>query len=75
MTAAQLFEAFEARTGHGRADFVSGDFAPLLTWLRQEVHSRASLLSTTELVTAATGRPLDSEAFLRHLRRRYLGVE
>jgi carboxypeptidase Taq len=74
MTAAQLFEAFESRTGRSRADFADGDFVSLLTWLRDEVHSRASLLSTTELVTAATGKPLDADAFLRHLRRRYLGA-
>ena len=36
------------------------------------VHGRGSLLSTAELVEAATGAPLGTTAFERHLRERYL---
>lgn len=73
MTAAQLFDA--ARTAdpqvmHGLA---GGDFRPLLGWLRANVHSKGSLVSTRELLTQATGRPLDPTVFETHLRRRYLG--
>ncbi len=50
-----------------------GDFAPLLGWLRADVHGRGSLLDTDDLLAAATGRPLGIEAYLAHLRRRYLG--
>ena len=49
-----------------------GDFAPLLGWLRREVHGKGSLLSTDELLTAATGRPLDPDVFKTHLAARYL---
>ena len=50
-----------------------GDFAPLLSWLRSQVQGKGSLLSTRDLLTQATGRPLDPKVFEDHLRRRYLG--
>jgi carboxypeptidase Taq len=50
-----------------------GDFSPLLSWLRSNVHGKGSLLSTRELLTQATGRPLDPKVFENHLRQRYLG--
>ena len=43
-------------------------------WLRERVHGQASLVSTAELVESATGRPLCTESFERHLRDRYLGA-
>jgi carboxypeptidase Taq len=49
-----------------------GEFAPLFAWLRERVHGKGSLLSTEELVEAATGAPLGTAAFERHLRERYL---
>lgn len=50
-----------------------GDFAPLMAWLRANVHGKASLMSTDALLMEATGRPLEATAFKEHLRRRYLG--
>ena len=72
MIAAQLFEA-ALRAEPGIPEAIGrGDFAPLLAWLRREVHALASSLSTEGIVARATGRPLDPEVFKRHLRRRYL---
>jgi carboxypeptidase Taq len=72
MTAAQLFQAavgvypeIPERLGHG-------DFAPLIGWLREHIHGQGSRHTTAELLTLATGRPLEPEPFLAHLRRRYL---
>ncbi len=73
MTAAQLFEAAgRALPGLGEA-IGAGDFAPLLGWLRTNVHQHGSRLSTRELLIRATGRPLDPTIFERHLEARYLG--
>jgi carboxypeptidase Taq len=73
MTAAQLFDAAR-RADPGVPDGLArGDFKPLLAWLRTNVHGKGSLLSTRELLTQATGRPLDPSVFEAHLRRRYLG--
>jgi len=43
-----------------------------MTWLRENVHAKGSLLTARELLIAATGKPLDPEIFLAHLRSRYL---
>jgi carboxypeptidase Taq len=72
MTAAQLFAAAVASDPAIPAALGRGEFAPLMAWLRREVHGRASLLSTPALIEAATGRALDVGCFKVHLRRRYL---
>jgi carboxypeptidase Taq len=72
LIAAQLFEAARRDMPEIMDAIAAGEFAPLLGWLRQRVHSQGSLLSTAELVEAATGRPLGTASFERHLRNRYL---
>ncbi|WP_449256533.1 carboxypeptidase M32 [Bosea sp. (in: a-proteobacteria)] len=72
MTAAQLFDA-ACRAEPGILPGIGrGDFAPLVGWLRANIHGKGSLLSTDALLTEATGRPLDASVFKAHLRRRYL---
>jgi carboxypeptidase Taq len=73
LIAAQLYAAAQAALPDLEAAIGRGEFAPLLAWLRREVHGRGSLLSTAALVERASGAPLGSAAFLGHLRRRYLG--
>ena len=45
---------------------------PLVDWLAENVHGKASYLTSRELLTAATGRPLDPGIFKAHLNARYL---
>jgi len=74
MFAAQLFES-AARDLPGLAQAITtGELGPLDAWLRSKVWGQASQLETPELVVHATGRPLDTQSFERHLERRYLGV-
>jgi carboxypeptidase Taq len=73
MTAAQIFAAAVAAKPQIPAAIGKGDFAPLRGWLADHVHGLASSLSTPEIVAKATGKPLDSNIFKAHLRRRYLG--
>ena len=72
MAAAQLFQAAVAADAAIPTGIAQGDFAPLIGWLRANVHAKGSLLTARELLSEATGRPLDPEAFKAHLRRRYL---
>ncbi|HTC18387.1 MAG TPA: hypothetical protein VK690_04670 [Stellaceae bacterium] len=51
-----------------------GDFAPLVAWLRAHVHGLGSSVTTAELILRATGKPLDTTVFERHLRTRYLAA-
>jgi carboxypeptidase Taq len=73
LIAAQLFEAAREAIPNLPEKLAQGEFTPLLGWLREQIHSKGSLLSTAELVEAATGRPLGTASFERHLRSRYLG--
>jgi carboxypeptidase Taq len=72
LIAAQLFEAARREIPDLMAAIAAGEFGALLGWLRERVHARGSLLSTAELVANATGQPLGTASFLRHLRARYL---
>jgi len=73
MAAAQFFDAARRADPDLLPAIGEGDFAPLLAWLRPNVHAKASSISTREILVAATGRPLDAEVFKAHLERRYLG--
>jgi carboxypeptidase Taq len=72
MTAAQLFAA-AVRTHPEIPDAIArGDFAPLRAWLRKHIHTRGASVSTRQLLSEATGAPLDARYFKQHLQRRYL---
>ena len=73
LAAAQIFDAAVRDEPPILPGLARGDFAPLMAWLRRNLHEYGSRLSTDALLTAATGRSLDATAFKRHLRRRYLG--
>ncbi|MEE8270271.1 MAG: carboxypeptidase M32 [Alphaproteobacteria bacterium] len=72
MTAAQLFDAAATAEPDLLPGLARGDFAPLMGWLRTQIHAKGSLSSAEELLTEATGRPLDAAVFKQHLQRRYL---
>ena len=72
MTAAQLFAAAKTADPTIGPAIAQGNFTPLMSWLRQNVHAKASLHSTRDIITAATGKPLDTQVFKNHLKSRYL---
>jgi len=72
MTAAQLFDAAKRAVPEIPAAVARGDFKPLMGWLSENVHGQGSRWSSVELVTRASGRPLDPAIFKAHLERRYL---
>lgn len=73
MLAAQLAEAAAQADPDVPSALGRGDFSPLMAWLRDAIHSQGSLSSADDLIRRATGRPLESAAFKRHLQHRYLG--
>jgi len=73
LAAAQLFRAARAAIADLADSIRAGDFAPLLTWLRSNVHEWASLLTSDEIIERATGAPLGTAAFEAHLQERYGG--
>ena len=74
LTAAQWFDAASRANPQLEAEIRRGDFAPLLGWLRAEIHGRGQLLSARELVKEVCGEALDARFFKAHLERRYLSV-
>lgn len=74
IAAAQLFEAAKKANPEILPSIGRGDFAPLLTWLRTNIHSKGSLQSMPDLLVAATGRKLDPETYKSHLKERYLNT-
>lgn len=73
MTAAQVFAAAVKAVPEIPQAIARGDFSPLVAWLRDTVHAKASSLPTDALLTQVTGSPLDAVVFKAHLKRRYLG--
>lgn len=71
MYAAQFFDAARAELGDLDDQFARGEFAPLLGWLRKEIHSRGLQYRAAELVQVVTGRDLSSEPLLNHLNSRF----
>ena len=73
MIAAQLYNAAVKAHPEIPAELGNGNFKPLREWLRDNVHSKGSELTTDELMISATGEKLNSKYYLDHLSRRYLG--
>ncbi|WP_039915053.1 carboxypeptidase M32 [Cellvibrio mixtus] len=73
MYAAQEFSAAQRSIPQLAQKIAQGDLAPLFNWLQKNIWSQGSLLSTDELIIAATGEPLNAHFFKTHLQRRYLG--
>jgi carboxypeptidase Taq len=73
MAAAQLFAAIRTAVPDVMEQLAIGNFAPLMTWLRANVHEKGSSATTDEILGAATGAPLQTKAFIAHLQNRYGG--
>ena len=71
INAAQLFAT--ARTEPAIAAAIDqADYAPLLAWLRQGIHAHGATLDPAELMQLATGRRPSTDAYLAHLKSRFI---
>ncbi len=69
--AAQLFEAAVEEHPEIPSGMERGDFAALLGWLREKVHRHGKKFDPDDLIERATGRPLETEPYLRYLRDKF----
>jgi carboxypeptidase Taq len=69
--AAQFFARAEMELGPLEEIFTAGDFAPLLTWLRERIHSQGQRLWARPLVREVTGDDLDPSHLVRYLQRKF----
>jgi carboxypeptidase Taq len=65
--AAQLFAAADAELGGLHDQFARGEFAPLLEWLRTNIHQAGQCYPAAELVQCVTGKSLSHEALIAQL--------
>ncbi len=70
----QLFKAAEAKLGDLHAMFRAGNFAPLLEWLRENVHQHGRKLLPHEIATLATGKPLEATDYVNYLKEKYSAI-
>ncbi len=71
MLASQLFEQIRVDLPNLDEHIEAGQFAPLLDWLRRNVHRHSAKFTPDELVRRITGRPLEAGPFVRYLRAKY----
>jgi carboxypeptidase Taq len=68
--AAQFFAHARHDLGDLDAHFARGDFAPLLGWLRKNIHAHGRRYSAANLVRNVTGQSLSAKPLLEHLNRK-----
>jgi carboxypeptidase Taq len=66
----QLLEAAQAdaRIAEG---LQNAEYAPLLSWLTENVHQYGRSLTPTQITEKATGRPLSADPYVAYLHRKY----
>lgn len=69
--AAQLFAQMEKQNPQARHQISQGEFAKIQSWLKENVWSHGSKMTTVELVNRAS-KPVSAQDFQQHLQRRYL---
>ena len=69
--AAQFYARAEAELGPLGERFAAGDFAPLLTWLRERIHSQGHRVWARPLVKEVTGEELTPQYLVRYLQRKF----
>jgi len=69
--AVQLFEQAQTTIKDLPAQIAAGQFAPLLAWMRENVHRHGSKFTPDELLRRITGRSLDPQPYLRYLNVKY----
>jgi carboxypeptidase Taq len=69
--AAQFFTQAEEDLGDLQKSFACGDFAGLLGWLRNRIHSQACRYRPGQLVHEVTGKDLDPKYLMLYLEEKY----
>lgn len=71
LTAAQIYDSAK-QDPDIEYGIKRGDFSPLVSWLRTNIHSKGATLTPDELTQQATGQPLSCDVYIAHLKNRYL---
>lgn len=69
---AQLWKKLSSYIPDVDLQIEKGDFSGILNWLKQNVHSRGALQTSTELMNSVCGESLDASYFIEYLKGKYL---
>jgi len=69
--AAQLFAKARAEIPDLEENFACGNFAPLLSWLREKIHRFGRMYDPIDLIEQATGEKPDSGYFIDYITGKY----
>jgi len=72
--AAQFFDSLKRDLPDWEGLVRTGEFAPILGWLRTNIHRHGSIYPAGELCRRVTGRPLDAQPFLTYLNQKFGAV-
>ncbi len=72
--ASQLFAVASGDLPELRKDIGAGHFAGLLEWLRTHVHQYGRKYKPADLVKKATGKPLNTDAYLKYLTDKFTAI-
>jgi carboxypeptidase Taq len=75
--ASQLFRQAGKELGDLPAMFAAGEFAPLLNWLRRNIHAKGQIYTARQLISDLTGDSLSAAPLMEHLGQKasnYYGV-
>ncbi|MCR9291622.1 MAG: carboxypeptidase M32 [bacterium] len=72
--AAQLMKAANQQLGDMDLALASGEFQPLLDWLRKHVHAYGFCMHPKDLIEQASQAPLDAGALTEYLRAKLLPI-
>jgi carboxypeptidase Taq len=72
LNAAQLMHRARQSVIGLDSSLAGGDYAPLLHWLRTEIHAPGQRWDAPELMRQATGETTQGQYFLEHLRGKFL---
>ncbi len=64
---AQFLEAAKRDVPTIDAGLASGDYAPLLGWLQENIYRHGKAYSPNELVERTTGKPLNTDAYITYM--------
>jgi carboxypeptidase Taq len=68
---AQLMEKARSDMPGLDGQIAKGEFAPLLTWLRKNLHQHGRKFTPNELLERATGKPLTAEPWIAYVRQKF----
>ena len=72
LTSAQFCNTLRKEIPDLDIDIENGKFSALITWLRKNIHKKASFFSTNEILQQVTKSPLNAKYFKEYITKRYL---